>query len=346
MKKISIYGDHFMKSDMFVEKIKKNSNFEFDLKCLDVDWPNTPFHNDFGSGNYNKIKEYYGEENEVIDHIGDSEILLTDLAPITEFILKHTSNLKYIGVSRGGPVNIDINACKQRNITVANAPGRNSSAAAEFTVGLILSETRLITKSHSHLKRGNWKGEYYRLDTAGKELSEMTIGLIGYSHIGKLVKNLLLPFGCKIIFSDPYVELNDDDKKNNIEKVFLEELLETSDVVSLHARVTKETEKMIGEKELKKMKKGSYLINTARGPLLDYVALEKYLLNNHLKGAALDTFDVEPLPSSSNLLKLNNITITPHIAGASVRTVSYAAEIIVNDLYNYLEEKPLINKIC
>ena len=335
-----------MKSDIFVEKIKKNSNFEFDLKCLDVDWPNTPFHNDYGTGNYDKIKEYYGEENEVIKHIGDSEILLTDLAPITEFILNQTSNLKYIGVSRGGPVNIDIDACKKRNITVANAPGRNSSAAAEFTVGMILSETRLITKSHSNLIKGDWKGEYYRLDTAGRELSEMTIGLIGYSHIGKLVKDLLIPFKCKIIFSDPYVELSDDDKKNNIEKVSLDELLKLSDVVSLHARVTKETEKMIGESELKKMKKDSYLINTARGPLLDYQALEKYLLNNHLRGAALDTFDIEPLPTNSNLLKLNNVTITPHIAGASVKTVSYAADIIVQDLFNYLDKKPLVNRIC
>ena len=335
-----------MKSDIFVEKIKKNSNFEFDLKCLDVDWPNTPFHNDYGTGNYDKIKEYYGEEKEVIKHIGDSEIFLTDLAPITEFILNQTSNLKYIGVSRGGPVNIDIDACKKRNITVANAPGRNSSAAAEFTVGMILSETRLITKSHSNLIKGDWKGEYYRLDTAGRELSEMTIGLIGYSHIGKLVKDLLIPFKCKIIFADPYVELTDDDKKYNIEKVSLDELLEISDVVSLHARVTKETEKMIGENELKKMKKGSYLINTARGPLLDYLALEKFLLNNHLRGAALDTFDIEPLPSNSNLLKLKNITITPHIAGASVKTVSYAVDIIVKDLFNYLKNKPLINKIC
>ncbi len=335
-----------MKSDIFVEKIKKNSNFEFDLKCLDVDWPNTPFHNDYGTGNYDKIKEYYGEEKEVIKHIGDSEIFLTDLAPITEFILNQTSNLKYIGVSRGGPVNIDIDACKKRNITVANAPGRNSSAAAEFTVGMILSETRLITKSHSNLIKGDWKGEYYRLDTAGRELSEMTIGLIGYSHIGKLVKDLLIPFKCKIIFSDPYVELNADDKKNNIEKVSLDELLKISDVVSLHARVTKETEKMIGESELKKMKKGSYLINTARGPLLDYQALEKCLLNDHLRGAALDTFDIEPLPNNSNLLKLNNVTITPHIAGASVKTVSYAADIIVQDLFNYLEGKPLVNKIC
>ena len=167
-----------------------------------------------------------------------------------------------------------------------------------------------------------------------------------FSKDSLLSNSELLIGKCKIIFSDPYVELSDDDKKNKIEKVSLDELLEISDVVSLHARVTKETEKMIGENELKKMKKGSYLINTARGPLLDYLALEKYLLNNHLSGAALDTFDVEPLPTNSNLLKLNNITITPHIAGASVKTVSYAADVIVKDLFNYLERKPLVNKIC
>jgi D-3-phosphoglycerate dehydrogenase len=156
----------------------------------------------------------------------------------------------------------------------------------------------------------------------------------------------LLPFGCKIIFSDPFVEEDEIDKKNNIERVTKEDLILRSDVISIHARVTKETEKFFSENEFSKMKKGSYFINTARGPLVDYDALIKYLKNQHLGGAALDTFDIEPLPKDHPLRRLNNVTLSPHIAGASIKTVYYAAEVIAEDLKNYLENKELINKIC
>lgn len=345
--KISIYGDRFMKSEIFEEVIKKKlSDHVISFTKKDVEWPDGPFHNDYGKGHFSNIKEYFGNEDDVINTVKDNEILITDLAPITENIINKIPNLKFIGVSRGGPVNIDIEACKKNNITVVNAPGRNASAVAEFTIASILSETRLVTKGHQSMVNGEWRGDLYRFDITGRELSELTIGLVGYSHIGKRVRDLLLPFGCKIIFSDPFVEEDEIDKKNNIERVTKEDLILRSDVISIHARVTKETEKFFSENEFSKMKKGSYFINTARGPLVDYDALMKYLKNQHLGGAALDTFDIEPLPKDHPLRRLNNVTLSPHIAGASIKTVYYAAEVIAEDLKNYLENKELINKIC
>ncbi len=345
--KISIYGDRFMKSEIFEEVIKnKLSDHVISFTKKDVEWPDGPFHNDYGKGHFSNIKEYFGNEDDVINTVKDNEILITDLAPITENIINKIPNLKFIGVSRGGPVNIDIEACKKNNITVVNAPGRNASAVAEFTIASILSETRLVTKGHQSMVNGEWRGDLYRFDITGRELSELTIGLVGYSHIGKRVRDLLLPFGCKIIFSDPFVEEDEIDKKNNIERVTKEDLILRSDVISIHARVTKETEKFFSENEFSKMKKGSYFINTARGPLVDYDALIKYLKNQHLGGAALDTFDIEPLPKDHPLRRLNNVTLSPHIAGASIKTVYYAAEVIAEDLKNYLENKELINKIC
>ena len=345
--KISIYGDRFMKSEIFEEVIKKKlSDHVISFTKKDVEWPDGPFHNDYGKGHFSNIKEYFGNEDDVINTVKDNEILITDLAPITENIINKIPNLKFIGVSRGGPVNIDIEACKKNNITVVNAPGRNASAVAEFTIASILSETRLVTKGHQSMVNGEWRGDLYRFDITGRELSELTIGLVGYSHIGKRVRDLLLPFGCKIIFSDPFVEEDEIDKKNNIERVTKEDLILRSDVISIHARVTKETEKFFSEIEFSKMKKGSYFINTARGPLVDYDALIKYLKNQHLGGAALDTFDIEPLPKDHPLRRLNNVTLSPHIAGASIKTVYYAAEVIAEDLKNYLENKKLINKIC
>ena len=345
--KISIYGDRFMKSEIFEEVIKKKlSDHVISFTKKDVEWPDGPFHNDYGKGHFSNIKEYFGNEDDVINTVKDNEILITDLAPITENIIDKIPNLKFIGVSRGGPVNIDIEACKKNNITVVNAPGRNASAVAEFTIASILSETRLVTKGHQSMVNGEWRGDLYRFDITGRELSELTIGLVGYSHIGKRVRDLLLPFGCKIIFSDPFVEEDEIDKKNNIERVTKEDLILRSDVISIHARVTKETEKFFSENEFSMMKKGSYFINTARGPLVDYDALIKYLKNQHLGGAALDTFDIEPLPKDHPLRRLNNVTLSPHIAGASIKTVYYAAEVIAEDLKNYLENKELINKIC
>ena len=345
--KISIYGDRFMKSEIFEEVIKKKlSDHVISFTKKDVEWPDGPFHNDYGKGHFSNIKEYFGNEDDVINTVKDNEILITDLAPITENIINKIPNLKFIGVSRGGPVNIDIEACKKNNITVVNAPGRNASAVAEFTIASILSETRLVTKGHQSMVNGEWRGDLYRFDITGRELSELTIGLVGYSHIGKRVRDLLLPFGCKIIFSDPFVEEDEIDKKNNIERVTKEDLILRSDVISIHARVTKETEKFFSENEFSMMKKGSYFINTARGPLVDYDALLKYLKNQHLGGAALDTFDIEPLPKDHPLRRLNNVTLSPHIAGASIKTVYYAAEVIAEDLKNYLENKELINKIC
>jgi D-3-phosphoglycerate dehydrogenase len=336
-----------MKSEIFEEVIKKKlSDHVISFTKKDVEWPDGPFHNDYGKGHFSNIKEYFGNEDDVINTVKDNEILITDLAPITENIINKIPNLKFIGVSRGGPVNIDIEACKKNNITVVNAPGRNASAVAEFTIASILSETRLVTKGHQSMVNGEWRGDLYRFDITGRELSELTIGLVGYSHIGKRVRDLLLPFGCKIIFSDPFVEEDEIDKKNNIERVTKEDLILRSDVISIHARVTKETEKFFSENEFSKMKKGSYFINTARGPLVDYDALLKYLKNQHLGGAALDTFDIEPLPKDHPLRRLNNVTLSPHIAGASIKTVYYAAEVIAEDLKNYLENKELINKIC
>lgn len=345
--KISIYGDLFMKADVFEEVIRRDLKLDkVEFKKTETTWPDDPFHNEFGEGDFSKIKEYQGTKEGVIEAIGDSEILINHIAPISEEILKETPNLKFIGVSRGGPVNIDIEACKKYGVTVANAPGRNASAVAEFTVASILAETRLVTKGHQSMVDGQWRGDLYRYDITGKELCEMTVGLVGYSHIGKRVRNLLLPFGCKIIFADPFVDPDDIDKDNGIQKVSKEELLSMSDVVSIHARVTKDTEKFFSENEFKSMKKGSYFINTARGPLVNYDDLLKYLENNHLAGAALDTFDIEPLPAEHPLRKLNNVTLTPHIAGASIRTIYYAAEVIAQDLKNFIDGKSLNNQIC
>jgi D-3-phosphoglycerate dehydrogenase len=253
-------------------------------------------------------------------------------------------SLKFVAVSRGGPVNIDMQAARQRNIIVVNTPGRNASAVAEFTIGAILAETRLITRGHDALRRGEWRGDLYRADRTGEELSEMTVGVIGYGEIGTRVVRLLKAFGCRVLVADPYVQLSASDRADGVEQVALEKLLAESDVVTLHPRVTKETEKLINAETLAQMKPSAILINTARGPLVDYDALYEALKGKRIRSAMLETFAVEPVPADWPLLKLENVTLTPHIAGASVKTVTYAAGLAATEVRRYLAGEPPVNR--
>jgi D-3-phosphoglycerate dehydrogenase len=236
-------------------------------------------------------------------------------------------------------------AARERGIKVVNTPGRNASAVAEFTIGAILAETRNITRGHDALRRGDYRGDLYRADMAGRELSESTVGLIGYGEVGRRVVSYLKAFGCRILVCDPYVQLSAEDLRDGVMQCDLNRLLADSDVVSLHPRVTAETTGMMNAVTLRQMKKDATLINTARGPLMDYAALYDVLSSGHLRGAMLETFSVEPVPPDWPLLSLPNVTLTPHIAGASVKTVTYAAGLAAEEVRRYLAGEPLGN-VC
>ncbi len=144
--------------------------------------------------------------------------------------------------------------------------------------------------------------------------------------------------------ADPYVQLSADDLRDGVVQTSFETLLAEADVISLHARVTPETTKMINEESLRKMKPDATLVNTARGPLLDYDALYRVMADGHLRGAMLETFAIEPVPPDWPLLQLPNVTLTPHIAGASVYTVRYAADKAAEEVRRYLVGEPAVNR--
>lgn len=289
------------------------------------------------------LKEYFGTAQSVVEFAGTAEILVTQLAPVSAGIMDQLPNLKLVAVSRGGPVNIDMNAARERGITVVNTPGRNATAVAEFAIGAILAETRMIRRGHEALRAGTWRGDLYRADLAGRELNEMTVGVIGYGNIGTKVVKLLRAFGTRVLVCDPYVQLSAEDRNAGVEHVSLDQLLAQSDVVTMHPRVTIETTRMIDEIAFSAMKPGAIFINTARGPLVDYDALYAALVSGHLGGAMLETFSVEPVPADWPLLQLDNVTVTPHIAGASVRTVTFAAEQAAEEVRRYIAGLPPVN---
>lgn len=342
-RKIAIIGDNFMLPQVFREKIEAAVDKPIEVRTLQHAWPDEPMEHGYAVAGLDGLKEYFGDPDEVVDFIGDAEIFVTQLAPMSASMMDRLPNMKLVAISRGGPVNIDMAAARERGITVVNTPGRNSTAVAEFTIGAILAETRLIRVGHEALRSGEWRGDLYRADRTGRELSEMTVGVIGYGNIGTKVVKLLRAFGCKILVNDPYVQLSAEDRNAGVEHVSLGNLLQRSDVVTMHARVTPETRDMINRETIGEMKPGALFVNTARGPLADYDALYDALVSGQLGGAMLETFAVEPVPADWPLLQLPNVTLTPHIAGASVRTVTYAAEQAAEEVRRYVAGLPPVN---
>ena len=344
-RKIAVIGDRFMLSSMFEDALRERCKlFELDVSTYDLPWPDEPMEHGYAVEGMDGLKEYMGSANEVTTLTGDAEILVTQLAPLSASIMDQLPNLKFVAVSRGGPVNIDMKAARERGITVVNTPGRNASAVAEFTIGAILAETRNITKGHDALRKGEYRGDLYRADVTGRELHEMTVGLIGYGEVGRRVVKFLKVFGCRILVADPYVQLTAEDLRDGVVQTSFETVLAEADVISLHARVTPETTKMMNEDTLRKMKPDATLVNTARGPLLDYDALTRVMQEGHLRGAMLETFGIEPVPPDWPLLQLPNVTLTPHIAGASVHTVRYAAGLAAEEVRRYLAGEPAVNR--
>jgi len=336
MRKVAIIGDHFMLPEAFERSLRNTCDVQLELNIMTQPWPDEPMEHGYAVSGMEGLKEYMGNADEIVEFIDDAEVLITHLAPMSRLMLERLPHLKFIAVSRGGPVNIDIEAASERGVSVVNTPGRNASAVAEFTLGAILAETRKIRVGHESLRSGEWRGDLYRADSTGRELNELTVGIIGYGDIGKRVVKLLKAFDAKVLVADPYVQLSADDLRDGVELIGLDELLARSDVVSLHARVTDETTQMINKDTIARMKPGAILVNTARGPLLNYDDLYDALVSEHISGAMLETFAIEPLPDDWPLSKHPSVTMTPHIAGASIKTVTYAADQIAIAVNRYL----------
>lgn len=336
---IGIIGDGFMQPSFFEAALRNTLRArDLNIRSMEIDWPLR-----LKSTKYDPtlpVGEFVGRPEDYFGFLGDLDILITHLAPITADSLEHAPRLKAIAVSRGGPVNIEMAAARARGIPVVNTPGRNASAVAEFTVASLLAETRNLIRGHQSVASGKFVRDFYHYANTGPELCELTVGIVGFGDIGTRVARLLQPFGCRILIYDPFKELTDAEKAAGFEKADLDDLMVRADVVTLHPRVTPETKGMISRQRIAMMKPGGYIVNTTRGQVLDYAALYDALVSGQLKGAALDTFEPEPPPPDWPLLKLSNVTLSPHIAGASRYSAIKAANMIAGDIALILDGKP------
>lgn len=340
--KIALIGDKFVYPQFFATALTKafqtaglaDSDTDLDFASMQLAWPDVPLISN------EEVREYVGDSSEIVDLAQGAEVLLTHTGPVTKAMLARLPDLKIIGCCRGGPVNINVAAATERRIPVVNAPARNAQAVIEFTLGAMLTECRGIGRAHKALSQGIWQGELYRYERAGQELQGQTVGLIGFGAIAQGLVPYLKPFGMRILAFDPYVK-PERATELGVELADLSTVLGMADIVSIHARVTPETTHMMGAAQFAQMKPGAFFINTARGPLVDYDALYEALAGGHLAGAALDTFAEEPPPADWPLLALDNVTVTPHIAGASQEAARRGATIVAQDVANFFAAKPL-----
>jgi len=278
----------------------------------------------------------YPSSKEYGEHLAEVEVVIVGTEPIDEGYLDGAPKLKLVSRYGVGYDSVDVESCTRRGIPVTHTPGVLSEAVADHTWALILGLYRKIPQA-DRFTREQWALMKSSL-TFGSDLFGKTLGIIGLGAIGSEVAKRAQGFGLKVIYSD-VLRRPDLEREYDMEYCSFEELLKISDIVTLHVPLMPETKGLIGEKELDKMKPTAVLINTSRGPVIDQSALEDAIESGKIGGAALDVFDVEPIPLSERLLKLDNVLVSPHIASATWETRRKMALSCAESVRKHLEGK-------
>lgn len=268
------------------------------------------------------------------DLIEDCHILITHLCPISEDTIKKGKKLQLIATNRGGMEHIDVVAATKRDIPVMHVI-RNAEATSDFTIGLMIAETRNIARSHADVMAGGWSKQFANSKYT-TSLKDMKLGIVGMGHIGRLVAKKAIGLGMTVVGYDPFVSQDDiDDRNLSVTMIEIKELFSTCDVVSLHLRVTKETENMVDKSLLSLMKPTAYLINTSRARVIHKEDLYNALSNKEIGGCGLDVTWEEPMAKDDPYLTLDNITITAHIAGSVVDALPKSPWLLTETINDY-----------
>lgn len=257
------------------------------------------------------------------DRLQGVEVLCINKSKITEELLDDAPDLKLICEFATGFDNVDIKACSDRGIKVANVAGYSTMSVAQHTFALLFYLMESLKDYDEFVKSGEYASQehFCMLDIPFHEIDGMTWGIIGMGNIGRKVAQIATAFGAKVIFYSASGRTSHNELDKEYEMVSFDELLEKSDVLSLHCPLSDKTRNIINAAAFKKMKKTAYLINVARGPVINENDLYEALINNEIAGAGLDVLSVEPMVKDSPLLKLQDskkLFITPHMAWASV----------------------------
>lgn len=274
----------------------------------------------------------------LMEAVSDAEMLLVHYCPVSRGVLEEAGpGLRILGTCRAGLEHIDLAAATDRGIVVFNVQGRNAGAVSDFAVGLMLAECRNIARSHLGIVRGTWRKDFVNSPHI-PEMSGKTVGLVGFGRVGRVVCRKISGFEVKVLVYDPNVS-DDVVLASGAKPVDLLTLMRESDFVSLHVRLTQENRGMIGAKQLSLMKPTAYFINTARAGLVDEGALIDILQKKAIAGAGLDVFHHEPIPAEHPLVKLDNVSLTSHLAGTTSEALSRSPILLVEDILRYLRDQ-------
>jgi D-3-phosphoglycerate dehydrogenase len=298
------------------------------------------------------------EPEELIQEIHDIDMFIVEFEELTEGVLTRSKQLKLIASVRAGPqANIDIEAATRRGILVLYSPSRSSDVVADFTIGLLLAATRYIAKGHFLVKTfqltevnprkpgfaprdivwvTNNPENFPYLKLKGIGLTGKILGILGLGAIGKEVARRAVAFKMNVIAHDPYLS-REKAERIGVRLVDKDTLFREADFVSIHVKVEPKTLALVGKRELELMKPTAFFINTARGAIVDQKALHRVLKERRIAGAALDVFENEPLKPSDPLLDLDNVVLTPHIAGACYDNYEKASSIVTGGIEDYLK---------
>jgi len=296
-----------------------------------------------------KIFEKYNIETEIKTGLSEEEIIniisayealiVRSATKVTKNIIKAGKKLKVIGRAGAGVDNIDVVTAKEKNILVMNTPGGNTNATAEHTLALILALLRKVPYSNDTTHKGKWE----KKNIKGSELSNKTLGIIGFGNVAIRLSNLVKGFDMNILTYSKSLASRQE-KFPDIKNVSFDELITTSDIISFHCKAPPDGKPLINKEHYKKIKPTTVIINTARGNIVEENDLNNALNNNMIAGAALDVYSKEP--AKENILFNNpKVILTPHIAASTAEAQIIVAEMIANQICNFLLKGVKINTV-
>ncbi len=271
---------------------------------------------------------------------GAHGLVIRSATKVTKELLDAADELKVVGRAGTGLDNVDIPASTEHGVVIMNTPGQNSNAAAELAMGHIFSLSRHIARGHAGLAQGKWEKKQLR----GREVKGKTLGIVGLGNIGAILAELGKGVKMSVLGFDPFLS-DEQIKERGAEPVSFEDLLARSDYISIHVPKSKETSGLFNAESLRKMKNGAYLINCARGGIVDEEALCDVLADSHLAGAALDVFAEEPLPADSRILSAGDVSCTPHLGANTYEAQENVAVAVANQMAKYLKTGEAVNAV-
>tara|TARA_B100000029_G_scaffold485564_1_gene539029 strand:- start:2692 stop:3627 length:936 start_codon:yes stop_codon:yes gene_type:complete len=285
--------------------------------------------------NVNYEPELYSNKEAIIENSSDVHALIVrNKTKVDMQLINSMKNLKVIGRLGVGLDNIDVAHCKEKNVPVIIAEAANAKSVSEYVMMGLLTLFRGIQSSTEDVLKGEWD----RNKHTGSEINGKTLGIVGVGTIGQIVAKNAKNMGMNVIGND--IEIGDDDplwSNLNIQCCTFEELVHKSDAITIHVPLTNKTHNLFTEKEFEKMVRGSYIINSSRGGIVNETDLLKYLKNGHLGGAMLDVFENEPLNDSGMFSDVKNLILTPHIAGLTLESNVRVSQTISDNVLDYLK---------